>query len=112
VIFVAGTDNGTTGHSFLGPVRRCKRENGYVFIRGERFELRLKERGIGQIRLIERHRGEGRTHTTVELHSPDGTLIVRIGGVSDPVAAAVWQDLMDSFTVSTSWTVPAGGNPE
>ncbi|HWP00537.1 MAG TPA: hypothetical protein VNL74_07925 [Methylococcus sp.] len=101
VLFVANPEDEATGHCFRGSIRHCERENGQVFIQGDGFELRLKEQGIDQIHLTERWREDGRTHTSVELRRPDGKLIARIGGAPEPVVGAVWQDLMDSFTVST-----------
>jgi putative heme degradation protein len=100
VLFVANPEDDTIGHCFHGSVCHFERENGQIFIQGDGFELRLKEQGIGQIHLSERQCEDGRIDTTIELHRPDGKLIARIGGTPEPVAGAVWQDLMDSFIAS------------
>ncbi|QJD30771.1 hypothetical protein [Methylococcus geothermalis] len=88
------------GQLFMGPLRRCVRENGRIVIESDQFSLGLEERMMGRIYLADQD-DDGQSGAAVELYHREGGLITRICGLPDPVVGAVWQDLMDAFSHST-----------
>lgn len=80
-----------------GVIRECHRRNGHLSLRGDDFSLHLVEDHIDSLRLVHRHRS-GDTETALEIFGNAGTLTARILSTPDRTRAAVWQDIMDTFT--------------
>lgn len=96
MVFLSSPD---MGQLFMGPIRRCARENTQIVIEGDQFSLNLEEQAMGEIYLADQD-SDAQTGAAVELYDRAGRLITRICGLPDPVIGAVWQDLMDSFAHS------------
>lgn len=81
-----------------GVIKRCSWHDGKLSLCGDGFSLHLIVDHIGSLHLAHRRGSEG-NETALEIFDTTGALIARILGTPDPQRAAVWQDIMDSFTL-------------